>query len=141
MIAPGSGSGAPGTGQRAESAGDNGKGFLLGLTVLAGFTLDLPAESIATESTFTESVETESVTESAGAIGRGTWIARGAQRGGPESLACSTCLAPTGAFSQPSRASDSKTGKVEERNLASEVRNRCIMPAYEGETSGLSVGS
>ena len=82
MIAPGSGSGAPGTGQRAESAGVKVNELRLGLMVLAGVMLDAPAESTTRESAFTESVETESATESAGTIGRGAWIPRGVQRGG-----------------------------------------------------------
>ena len=46
MIAPGSGSGAPGTGHRAESAAVSGNGFLFGLTVFAGLALALTAIGI-----------------------------------------------------------------------------------------------
>jgi hypothetical protein len=61
MIAPGSGSGAPGTGQRAESAALIGKGsFFFGLTA-AGLPPVLPL-SVAEESVIAESAVDESTT-------------------------------------------------------------------------------
>ena len=117
------------------------KYLLWALTGLAGFALDTLVESAASESTIAESVETESVTESAGTIGRAAWIPRGAHRGGAESMAWSTCLAPAGAFSHPSSASESNAGKAEDRKRASEVRKRCIMPGYKVGMSVLSDGS
>jgi hypothetical protein len=58
-MAPGSGSGAPGTGQRAESAAVKGNGFFLSFTVgrfvptallVSGIRVSTGAESVANES-------------------------------------------------------------------------------------------
>ena len=117
MIAPGSGSGAPGTGQRAESVAVSGKGFFLGFTGAASFAAAALAESVVSESSGAESVTTESVV-SGGTAGRGAWIARGTQPGGSCSAAC---LAPTGAFPQPSNTADMRAGKAEDQNLPGEV--------------------
>ena len=85
MIAPGRGSGAPGTGQRAESMAVRENAVLLALTAFAGFALAPLVESPASESTWTESVETVSAV-SAETTGRGAWIGRGVQGGGPGSV-------------------------------------------------------
>ena len=133
MIAPGGGSGAPGTGHRAESAAVNGNGSFRGLAFSA-FARPALLVSGSSESIDVESKASESETLSTGTLGRGAWIARGVHRGGAGSLLSpGACLAPTGALLQPKSRSGRTPATIPERTDRSKAEKQCIRPRGKRE--------